>query len=505
MRYIAPGLLSLVLFAATANAKWLEASSDHFIIYADQDAKQVQRFAERLERFHAAMAHVFQTKHPNPSPSNRVTIFVVSDAAEVRAVTGAKDKYLTGIYLPRAGASIAVVPKLKKTSSKYELSGETVLYHEYAHHFMHAGLTRRALPRWFVEGFAEFFAGVQFKVNGNVILGAPVNFRAPELFYARKVPIRTLLDFEGGSNDNGFNAFYGQSWLLFHYLQMEPERAGQLPRYHQLLSTGRSALEAAEDAFGDLDQLAKDMESYVKRRTMSVLMIESPALSIGPITLRELRAGEAAMMPIIIESRVGVSAEEAATLVPEARKVAERYPDDANVLAALAEAELDAGNEDAAIAAAERALAIDPKQINAHIQKGYALAHKVHSGALPEDAWKDVRTQFVKANQAENDHPIPLVQFYLSYLGQGKQPTKNAIEGLEWAMELAPFDASLRWLVAQQMVSDERFKEAAQTLAPLAYSPHPGEHTVMAKQLLKDVEARLEASEAHSAASHSAD
>ena len=69
-------------------------------------------------------------------------------------------------------------------------------------------------------------------------------------------------------------------------------------------------------------------------------------------------------------------------------------------------------------------------------------------------------------------------------------------------MELAPFDASLRWLVAQQMVSDERFKDAARTLAPLAYSAHPGEHTDMARQLLKDVEARLEGSEA---ASQSAD
>jgi hypothetical protein len=59
-------------------------------------------------------------------------------------------------------------------------------------------------------------------------------------------------------------------------------------------------------------------------------------------------------------------------------------------------------------------------------------------------------------------------------------------------MALAPFDTSLRWLVAQQMVSDKSFSEAVQTLGPLAYGPHPGEHTAMAQQLLKDVEARLE-------------
>ena len=161
------------------------------------------------------------------------------------------------------------------------------------------------------------------------------------------------------------------------------------------------------------------------------------------------------------------------------------------MLAALAEAEFDAGNDDAAIAAADRAIAIDPKHINAHLQKGYALAHKVESGALPKESWKDVRSQFIKANSVENDHPVPLVQFYLTYMKQGEPPTKNAIDGLEWALELAPFDSSLRWLVTEQMIRDERYKDAAQTLAPLAYSPHPGEHTDRARQLLKDVEAKL--------------
>ena len=201
------------------------------------------------------------------------------------------------------------------------------------------------------------------------------------------------------------------------------------------------------------------------------------------------------MMPMAIESRVGVTLEEARGLVPKARKVADQYPDDPAVLTALAEAEFDAGNDDAAIAAADRALAIDPKQINARIQKGYALGRKVRSGTLPNESWKDVRIEFLKANKIENDHPVPFVQFYLGYLAQNQPPTRNAIDGLERAMELAPFDASVRWLVAQQMVSDKRFKEAAQTLAPLAYSPHPDEHADMARKLLKDVEARLEESQ----------
>lgn len=200
------------------------------------------------------------------------------------------------------------------------------------------------------------------------------------------------------------------------------------------------------------------------------------------------------MMPTLIESKVGVSREEALQLLPKARRIADLYPDDAAVLAALAEAELDAGNADAAIAAADRALEIDPQQIDAHIHKGYALERKVESGALPKASWKEVRAQFIKANRIENDHPVPLVQFYLSYLQQGERPTQNAIDGLEWAMELAPFDASLRWLVARQMVADGRYQQAAQTLGPLAYSAHPDKNSEEALRLLQDVEARLERS-----------
>jgi hypothetical protein len=77
------------------------------------------------------------------------------------------------------------------------------------------------------------------------------------------------------------------------------------------------------------------------------------------------------------------------------------------------------------------------RDINAHLQKGYALARKTERGALPAEFWRDVRAQSIKANGVENDHPVSRVQFYLTYLKQGEQPTKNAIDGLEWALQLA--------------------------------------------------------------------
>ena len=63
-------------------------------------------------------------------------------------------------------------------------------------------------------------------------------------------------------------------------------------------------------------------------------------------------------------------------------------------------------------------------------------------------------------------------------------------------MVLAPFDPALRWMAANQMLRDERLQEALQTLAPLAYSPHPGEHTERARELRAEIEARIASSAA---------
>lgn len=486
------GWLAFSMYASSAHADWLEVSSEHFVIYADQGEKELRHFAERLERFHAAMAFRFQMHLEKPSPSNRVTIYVVPNRRNVRKLAASSSRFVAGFYRARAGATVAVIPKLDRAGSALALSPETILYHEYAHHFM-AGLTARVFPRWFVEGFAEFFASVKFQPEGGVGLGAPATHRARELAYAREVPIRRMLEFDGGlgASKGSYDAFYGQSWLLFHYLTFEPGRAGQLQQYQSLLAAGKPVLEAASSAFGDLDLLERELGRYQERRRLSYLMIDGKALTIGPISVRELRPGEAAMMPTRIESRVGVTREEALELLPEARRVAQLHPDDSAVLASLAEAEYDAGNDDAAIAAADRALKFNPNEIDAHIQKGFALFRKAKARGVQKESWLEVRNQFVRANKVENDNPIPLYWYYLTFREAGETPTRNAVDGLEWAMTLAPFDSGLRWRVAQQMISEERLEEAARTLGPLAYSPHPGEHTERALKLLREVEARI--------------
>jgi hypothetical protein len=81
----------LLFLPAPSFANWHEASSDHFVVIASQNEKAVREFTERLERYHSALVYILGKKDvAKPSPSNRVTIYVVSDVEKVQKLFGDK-------------------------------------------------------------------------------------------------------------------------------------------------------------------------------------------------------------------------------------------------------------------------------------------------------------------------------------------------------------------------------------------------------------------------------
>lgn len=197
-----------------------------------------------------------------------MTIFVLDEQQDVLRRPGMGDKGLQqGFYKASAGNSVAVMHKLTKRTDSYQVSSLTLMLHGYAHNFL-SGMTSRTYPRWISEGFAEFYAGVKFADDGGLTPGIPPAFRGQEYPLATKVPIRRLLDYDGGYSDyaNEFNAFYVQSWALFHYLRFDPGRKGQLRKFETLLNEGVAALDAASRTFGDLDRLATEVEAKAAAR-----------------------------------------------------------------------------------------------------------------------------------------------------------------------------------------------------------------------------------------------
>ena len=115
-----------------------------------------------------------------------------------------------------------------------------VLLHEYAHHFLISN-SRMPSPRWVGEGAAEFFASAEVPKAGGIKIGMPAHHRAGELYYAKDVKIEQLLDPAAYSRgvQTGFDAFYGRSWLLYHYLTLGQQRPGQLRQYLTLIGRGK--------------------------------------------------------------------------------------------------------------------------------------------------------------------------------------------------------------------------------------------------------------------------
>lgn len=476
-------MMLAVALSGTAHAEWHEASSPNFLVYADQGEKQVRAFTDMLERYRSAMRHVYKLPDEATSPSNRLTVFVVRDAAQVRKLMGEGSKYVQGFYQSRAGGSVAFIPRVDGTQQAGRVSdGELVLLHEYAHHFMFSVFSGSP-PLWFGEGFAEFYAAAKFEKDGSVGLGLPAAHRGAELFYAKDVPLEMLLNTrkyrENASRH--FDSFYGRSWLLFHYLTLSGKRSGQMTDYLARLGKGEGEETAAKGAFGDLAALDKELEAYLLARRMNYMKLNASKIASAAVTVRPLTAAEAAIMPVMMRSRRGVNEETAPEVLADAQKVAALYPDDPFVLTALAEAEFDAGNDDAAIAAAEKAIASNPKAVGAMIQKIYALFRKAEDD---DTLWPKVRAAISSANRIENDNPIPLAYFFRSYAAQGKKPPEMAVQGLQKALQLAPYDTGNRLTLADYFIRTGDKDAARTTLAPLLNHPHDTSLADLARKML---------------------
>jgi hypothetical protein len=467
--------LSLSLLPVPAAAEWREASSRHFLVYSEGSEQSLREFATKLEKFDKAMRVRLRFADEDLGPGNRVTVFVVDDMAAVQRLARARGSGIAGFYAGRAGASIAVVPRVSGSGGRNELDPATILLHEYSHHMMLQGASG-AYPAWFREGFAEFYSTARFEKDGSLGFGAAANHRAWSLVGMSPLPIELLFDPTRRklSREEWVATVYGRGWLLTHYLTFERSRSGQLSAYLNAINAGQGSLEAAKAVFGDLKVLDRELKTYLNRRMIPYLPMKAELLTTEPVTVRTLRPGESAIMGLWMRSQVGVTKEDAARVARDMRKAAAAWPNDAAVQAALAEAEFDAGDLAAADAAAARAIAADPKNVDGLTYRAMIAFERAKASSGDEAAWKSVRRLIGQANRADPNDPKPLILYYQSFGAQGVGPPALAVDGLLRAFELAPQDLGLRMSAARQLLVDGKAAEARRALAPIAYDPHGG-------------------------------
>lgn len=482
-------ILSLVP-GAPANAAWNEAMSKHFHVYADEPADELKAFVTKLERFDAAVREARGAPDVDAGASTKVSVYVLRDITAVREIYGDRESSVAGFYLPRASGPVAYVPRNGETGT-YELSADSIFFHEYTHHLMFED-TDRPLPTWLTEGFAEFFASPVFNADGSVTIGGPPRYRA-EVLYDQGLGGLPLIKMLTGDytwlTDLQFESLYGRGWLLTHLLSFDRARRGQLTRYLDEIAKGTPPLQAAQAAFGDLNRLDRELNAYFKADKFTVSTIAANKLHVPPIEVRALSPAMAELMDVQIKFERESKHYAPASLVGRARDVVRRYPEDARAATLLAEIENSAKQYDAAIKDADTALKLDPKSEPATLAKGESMLNLAKDDPKAAD-WAAVRSTLGAANRMDVEDAEPLILFYRSFVAQGIKPTDNAVEGLKYALLLSPQDPKLRLEAVGEFLKDNRLADARETLVPLAFSPHTGKAHDAVRKILDGVDAR---------------
>lgn len=462
--------LALALVPGVARADWYEASTQHFVVYADQRPERVEKFAGELERFDKAVRYLMRWRDDPVTRPNRLTVYVVGDREDVSKLAG--NRMIAGFYKPRAGGSLAVVPRRSGSGAETDLDAQSILLHEYTHHLMWSIAPDAVHPSWFIEGFAELFATADFKDGGAVALGLPPQYRARTLMSGNNLPIEKMLVADTLKlTPLQRDALYGRGWLLTHYCVIAKKCGAQLAAYLAAMSAGKPSLEAAQ-AFGDLGAFDKALERY-KRGGIGAFLVEPVGAAKVEVALRKLTAGEAATMDVRIRSKNGVNAKTAPAVYADAQKAAAAYPNDAGAQIVLAETAYDVRDFAAAEAAADRAIAANPQASEAYLYKAMAriaIAHKARDRS--KETLGAIRKIIAQGNRLETEDPKLLILYYRSFVDFGLPPNENAKLGLAHAFDLAPQDDRLRFNTARMYLTDGNNAEARRLLAPLAYSPH---------------------------------
>jgi len=376
-----------------------------------------------------------------------------------------------GFYHPDVSGSVAFVPLRAGSGDTWDLDTESIFFHEYSHHLQLQSATI-AMPAWVTEGFAEFFATADVNEDGSVSIGSWPKYRNFGLH--NDVAGLSLAEMVGGAfnglDGEQIDRLYARGWLLTHYLTFNRERKGQLGKYVMAIQKGIAPRDAAVAAFGDLRALDKELERYMDEK-LPGLKIPASEIKVGPVAVRELTPGEAAIMDVRIHSRRGVDSEAAPGVAADARRVEARFAGDPAVETATAEAEFDARNFAAAEAAASRAIASDPSNIRALLYKGQAQMELAREH--PEKAdWAAIRGWFTRANKLDTENAEPLYLYYKSYAYARQPAPKGVVDGLLYAVALVPQDEGVRTDAVRQLLVEGHLGEAKEMFSPLAFLPH---------------------------------
>ena len=453
---------------------WHRADTHHFTIYSDGDSRTLERFATKAEMFDALFREYFGIE-AKQQPT-KLTVYMLARSDDVGELADSTN--LAGFYRVGREESFAVSNRARGTRST-DLTGQTVLFHEYVHHLMANNFTY-AYPAWYREGFAEYFATATFDNDGDWTLGDPANHRAYSLRNVNIPLERVLFGDTGGMNGAATSAYYGRAWLMVHMFANDEDLTARLNDYLTKLGTGTPPEEAFATTFGDVDEMDRALDNYRDGRLSTMRSLEPIGIT-GTVQVSRLDDVASDLVEIGLYRRTGYELDEALSRI---RALAAGNPQRVDVLTELALLERvhaeqgKSENWGPALAAADRALAIDPRNSAMNALKAELL--------MESDApdWTAIRTMLELAISSDPTTALPLRLRYESYMLANERPPVEVVNGLFRAFQMRPEDPNLRVSAAYALHNEGLRDQAIQLVEFLASDPHSGE---FGRRVLEDL------------------
>jgi cytochrome c-type biogenesis protein CcmH/NrfG len=461
-------LAVMVLLPEKANAAWSQARSQHFTIYSNGSTKQLKLFAEKLEKFDYLLRTMTGTDRK--ADVRPLKVFALDSDSEVKSI--AHNSNAAGFYNTSDRSAFAVITR-DINAGQFDQSAQQILFHEYAHHFM-LHYFPAAYPAWYVEGFAEFYSTVNFKADGSIVFGNAPMYRAPSLVLVGIYPLEKLFARETDQlGQLEGDRYYGTAWLLTHYFRYNSKRGAEFSRYLNDVTSGVPDVTLDKHFEGGAKALEKELRAYLNKR-LSATVLTPKNLPAIEVIVTPVEEPQAALLKYELRLMVGMPKEERPRFIADLRVASARFPSSAHAQALLADAELRSGYKDEALAAADRAIALDPNFAPALGVRATILLDRAGISNKTED-WKAALSMIIKANRADLDDPVPLGLFYRYHAMRGGDMPQIGYDGINKAFSLLPQHPGYRFMLASALAHKKDYKMAATVMNPIAFSPHASE------------------------------
>ena len=501
------GLLALLLLVVSAHSgaadqSWLRISSDHFTVLTDAGPKKGHEILARFEQMRSIFSQLLMRKKIHMAqPLEIIAIASVDRYGQLAPQPNGNPIAESGFWM-RGEDRVFVV--LNASDSDCWRAVE----HAFAHYLLDYNYP--PTQPWFDEGFAEYFASINFTAK-KVELGsdpelprpAPVGLTAATSDSGLKslteildspvwLNLTDLLEMKnrivGGQEGTHHTLFYAQSWMLVHYL-LNQNKLAETGTYFDLVENQKlPAAQAIQQAFqmtpAQLDQAVK--EYFHSLKALAAALDESkqpnPPPTPDPVTTMPLPFA----VDEVASSSQSISAAEGQALVnemelriPERReqaiqqleKLAEgQHTENVVEHRALAWADLQKGSTDDAFEELSAAMQISSS--DPWTRFGLALAayrsgqkgSRVRGLANTMESLQFVLNEYPEFAEAYN------ILGWARLQGGG---ANAALEAMRLAVQLSPRSEDYRLRFADAYIAARKWDDAAALLEQLKLSQNP--------------------------------